>query len=174
MNAFDILIGVIILFGLIRGLFRGLIKEIFSITGVAAGYVVAFSLYPPLAELLAKYLPLADYSRLIAFLIIFGAVFLLVSIIGVIFKYLSKIPYFGWTDRTCGAFFGLIKGFLIVCVLFIAFAALPPKDGTMIKKSFLAPYLVHVPNQLIKITNRDMKKLFSESTEGLNKVWKRK
>ena len=96
------------------------------------------------------------------------------AIIGVIFKYLSKIPYFGWTDRTCGAFFGLIKGFLIVCVLFIAFAALPPKDGAMIKKSFFAPYLVHVPNQLIKITNRDMKKLFSESTEGLNKVWKRK
>ena len=174
MHPFDITVGVIILFCLIRGIFRGLVKEISSITGVVAGYYMAYSYYLPAAELLSKYLSFAAYSRFVAFIIIFCAVFLVVSIVGVILKYLLKISFLGWTDRICGAIFGLIKGFLIACVLFIAFAAFLPKESSAITKSYLAPYLYHLPKQAIKITNKEMKKQFAETMESLHKVWKRK
>jgi membrane protein required for colicin V production len=172
MNPFDILIAIILGFCLIRGIFRGLVKELSSIVGVMAGYYAAYSYYLYVAKLIAKYLSLTAYSQIISFLIIFCGVFLIISILGVIIKYLLNISFLGWVDRICGAGFGLIKGFLIASILFIAFTAFLPKDSTLIKKSFLAPHLRHAPTQMVKIVPKDMKQQFTKNMEGLKKSWK--
>jgi membrane protein required for colicin V production len=174
MNPFDILIAVIIGFCLIRGIFRGLVKELSSIVGVMAGYFAAYSYYLYAAKLMTKYLSLSAYSQIISFLFIFGAVFIIISIFGVIIKYLLNISFLGWVDRICGAGFGLIKGFLIACILFIAFTAFLPTDSTLIKKSFLAPHLRHAPTQMIKIVPKDMKQHYTKNLEGFKKSWKTK
>ena len=172
MNSFDVLIAVIIGFNLVRGIFRGLVKELSSLIGVMAGYYAAYSYYPFVAKWLSKYLSLTAYSQIISFLIVFGTIFMVISVLGVIIKYLLNISFLGWVDRICGAGFGLIKGLLIVSILFIVFTAFLPKDSTFIRKSFIAPHLRYLPAAVVKIVNKDMKRQFNDNMEGLKKAWK--
>jgi membrane protein required for colicin V production len=174
MNPFDVLIAVINGFCLIRGIFRGLIKELSSIAGVLAGFYAAYSYYAYLAKLLSHYLSFSAYSEIISFLVIFCAVFIIISILGVIIKYVSSISSLGWVDRISGAGFGLIKGLLITFILFIAFTTFLPKNNTLMKKSLLAPHLSYVPAKMIKIVDPDMKQQFIKNIEGLKKAWKTK
>lgn len=172
MNPFDIMVAVIIGFCLIRGIFRGLIKELSSIIGVLAGYYAGYTYYLYIAKYLSQWL--SEYSKLVSFLIIFCAVFIFISILGVIIKYLLNISFLGWIDRICGGGFGLIKGLLIVSVLFIGFTTFLPKNSSLIKDSLLAPHLSHVSIKMTKIIQKDMKIEFNSKIEGLQKAWKKK
>lgn len=172
MNSFDILVTIIVGFCLIRGIFRGLVKELSSILGVMTGYYVANSYYPQVAKFLSRWISVVDYSRLTGFLAVFIAVFLLISILGVIIKYLMSIAFLGWADRISGGVFGLIKGLLIASILVVVFTTFLPKNTSMIKDSVVAPYLSHVSTQLAKIVNKDMKLEFAEKIESLKKAWK--
>jgi len=173
MNSFDILVTVIFGFCLIRGIFRGLVKELSSIIGVMAGYYAAYSYYPHIAKFLSQWIPVVAYSRLIGFLVIFLGVFLIVSILGVIIKYLMSISFLGWADRISGGVFGLIKGLLIASVLFIVFTTFLPKNASIVKDSVVAPYLSHASTLMAKIVKKDMKTEFVQKFEGLKKAWKK-
>ena len=174
MSPFDILIAVVIGFCLIRGIFRGLVKELSSIVGVMAGFYAAYTYYPYFAKILVKFLAFSAYSDVVSFLLIFCIIFFIISILGVIIKYLLSISYMGWVDRICGAVFGLTKGLLICFIFFIAFTTFLPKNNTIMKKSLLAPHLSYVPAKMIKIVNKDMKQRFTKNIEGLKKAWEKK
>lgn len=173
MNSFDILVSIIFSFCLIRGIFRGLVKELSSIIGVMAGYYAAYSYYPYVAKFLSQWVPAVAYNKLIGFLIIFIGVFLIISILGVIIKYLMSIAFLGWADRISGGIFGLIKGLLIASVLFIVFTTFLSKNTPIVKDSVLAPYLSRLSTQMAKIVDKDMKTEFTEKFEGLKKAWKK-
>ena len=117
MNPFDILIVVILGYSLVRGLFRGLVKEISSIIGVFGGFYAAYTYYTVLARYLSGLIHDAAYLNILSFLIIFCCVLIVVSILGVIIKYLLNIAFLGWVDRIGGFVFGITKAVLIVCVL---------------------------------------------------------
>jgi membrane protein required for colicin V production len=173
MNSFDFLVVIILGFCLVRGIFRGLVKELSSIIGVMTGYYAAFSYYPRVAKFLSQWVPVLAYNRLIGFLVIFIGIFLIISILGVIIKYLMSIAFLGWTDRISGGIFGLVKGLLIGSVLFIVFTTFLPKNTSFVKDSVVAPYLSHVSTQIAKIGNKDMKQEFAEKIEDLKKAWKK-
>ncbi len=173
MNSFDILVSIIFGFCLIRGIFRGLVKELSSIIGVMAGYYAAYSYYPYVAKFLSKWVSVVDYSRLIGFLVVFTVVFLIISILGVIIKYLMSIAFLGWVDRISGGIFGFIKGLLIASVLFIVFTTFLSKNASLVKDSIVAPHLSHLSMQMAKIVSKDMKHEFTEKIEGLKKAWKK-
>ena len=173
MNSFDILVSIIFGFCLIRGIFRGLVKEVSSIIGVIAGYYAAYSYYSYVAKFLSQWISVVAYSRVIGFLVIFVGVFLIISILGVIIKYLMSIAFLGWADRISGGIFGLIKGLLIVSVLFIVFTTFLSKNASIVQDSILAPHLSHISTQMAKIMKKDMKHEFTEKVEGLKKAWKK-
>ena len=56
MNLFDIVVVIIIGFCLIRGGFRGLVKELSAIVGVLAGYYGAYTYYPEVAAMLSRWI----------------------------------------------------------------------------------------------------------------------
>lgn len=130
MNKFDMLIIVILAFCVIRGVFRGLIKEMSSIIGVLAGFYAAYSYYMVIAKLLSRWISSAAYLNIVSFLILFCGVFFVISILGIVIKYVLDIAFMGWVDRVCGAGFGIIKGILIISVLLIIFTAFLPKNAT--------------------------------------------
>lgn len=173
MNSFDIFAIIITGFCLIRGIFRGLVKELASIVGVMAGYYAAYSYYPAVTRFLSQWIPSTDYSRLIGFLLLFGGVFLVISILGVIIKYLMNVSHLGWTDRISGSFFGLLKGVLIVAVMFIVFTTFLPQNTSLIKDSFVTPHLSRLSTQMTRIVSKDMRREFVEKIESLQKAWKK-
>jgi membrane protein required for colicin V production len=173
MNPFDILIVIIFGFCLIRGFFRGFIKEVSSIIGVLGGFYAAYTYYMEFAKLLSGWISDKSYLYIVSFLIIFCGVFLIISILGVVIKYILNIAFFGWVDRICGAGFGIIKAVLIVSVLLIALTAFLPKEAPIIKNSMLSPRVSFISEKMAKVIPKDMKHQFVSKIEELKKAWKK-
>jgi membrane protein required for colicin V production len=172
MNPFDILIIVILGYSLVRGLFRGLVKEISSIIGVLGGFYAAYTYYMLLAKLLSRLIHDVSYLNIVSFLIIFCGVLIIVSVLGVIIKYLLNVAFLGWVDRIGGLFFGIIKAVLIVSVLFISLTAFLPQGSAFIKNSVMAPHVAWVSEKMAKVVSRQMKQDFMTKLEQLKKSWK--
>jgi len=173
MNQFDILIVIVFGFCLIRGFFRGFIKEISSIIGVLGGFYAAYTYYLEVASPLSGWISDKSYLYIISFLIVFCGVFLIISIIGVVIKYILNIAFLGWIDRICGAGFGIIKATLIVSVLFIALTAFLPKGAPIVKDSMLSPHVSFISEKMAKVIPKDMKHQFVSKIEELKKAWKK-
>ena len=173
MNALDIFIIVVVSFCLIRGIFRGLIKELSSIIGVLAGFYGAYTYYMRLAELLSRWISDQGYLNVFSFLVIFCCVFILISVLGVVIKYLLNVAFLGWIDRICGASFGLIKGILIVSVVLISLTAFLPKGSPLVEQSLMAPHVALVSEKMAKVVSKDMKHSFSDKVAVLKKAWKK-
>ena len=172
MNPFDILIVVILGYSLIRGIFRGLVKEISSIIGIFGGFYAAYTYYKILAKLLSGLISDVAYLNILSFLIIFCGVLIVVSVLGVIIKYLLKIAFLGWVDRIGGLIFGITKGILIVSVLFISLTAFLPKGSAFIKNSVLAPHVSWVSEKMASVVSQEMKIDFMTKLGELKKAWK--
>lgn len=174
MNLLDWVLAVILGYCLIRGIFRGLIKELSSIIGVLAGLYGAYTYYPHLAKLLARWISDTGYLNIISFLLIFIAVCIIVSMLGVMIKYLMNISFLGWTDRLGGALFGTVKGGLIVAVLVLVLTTFLPKNTPVLRDSVGARYMMQVSATLVHLVSKDMKQLFSTKKNELNKAWQTK
>jgi membrane protein required for colicin V production len=176
MNPFDILTITILAYGLIRGIFRGLVREISSIIGVLGGFYAAYTYYPDVAQMISpvasRWISNSSTINILSYLVIFTIVVVIVSILAVIIKYLLNIAYLGWVDRVCGAFFGLIKSGLVICVLFIVFTSFSPHGAPLIKKAKLSPYIAAGSEVMAKVVSKEMKDRFKLNIEELKKFWK--
>ena len=174
MNFFDIIIVIILGYCVIRGIFRGLIKELSSIIGVLGGFYAAYTYYMVVAKLLSKWIANTGYLNILSFLIVFCGVFIIISILGVIINYLLKIAFLGWVDRICGAGFGAMKGILIVSVLLITLTTFLPKGTPVIKDSLLSPHVTLISEKMVKVASKDMKHAFLVKITELKKAWKKR
>jgi membrane protein required for colicin V production len=172
MNPFDIIIIVILGYCLVRGVFRGLVKEVSSIIGVLGGFYAAFTYYTILTKFLSGLIKETAYLNILSFLIIFCGVLIIVGILGVIIKYLLNIAFLGWVDRIGGVGFGLVKGILIASTLFITLTAFLPKGSAFLKNSMLAPHVSWVSEKMAKVISKEMKQDFMAKLGELKKAWK--
>ncbi len=171
MNAFDIIVVIVLAYSLIRGIFRGLVKEVSSIVGVLGGFFAAYSFYGTVAGTLVGFVSNPAYRNILAFLAIFCAVVVVVNLLAIVIKYLMKIVFLGWFDRVGGLGFGLLKGVLIVAVLFMALTAFLPKGTPLVQKSIIAPYISLVAEKMATVVSSDIKRDFSTKLGELKKGW---
>lgn len=172
MNILDILILVILGFCLVRGIFRGIIKELTSIVGVFVGFFVAYNFYPVVAVLISRFFANEAYLNIVSFLLAFTVLFLAVGLVGVILKHLFKAVALGWLDRALGATFGFVKAVLIVSVLLVPLTTYLPQKSPVIKDSFLAPYATTISQILVTVVPKEMKEKFHENINALKETWK--
>ena len=171
MNPFDILVLTILTYGLIRGIFRGLVRELSSIVGVLGGFYAAYTYYPHLARLISPWISDTAYLNIVSYMVVFSVVVIIVGILAVVIKYLLNIAYLGWVDRICGALFGLLKGGLVSCVLFIVLTAFLPKGAPIIKHSTLSPHVATVSEVMAKAISKDMKENFILKIKDFKQSW---
>ena len=173
MNILDIFIGIIIGFCLVRGIFRGIIKETASIVGVCVGFFAAYTFYQDVGDLLSGFFNDKSHLNIFSFLFIFTFMFLAVGFVGVILKNLLKGVALGWADRLLGATFGFVKAVLIVSVLLVSLTAFLPKKSPVIKDSFLAPHLSTLSEKIDGVVPEEMKEKFGDNIKELKKTWKK-
>lgn len=172
MNGLDVFFTVILGFSLIRGIFRGLVKEVASIIGVLSGYYAAYTYYPLVARLLSRWMSNTAYLNIVSFLILFCLVFFFISMIGVVLKYLLSIAYMGWADRISGVLFGLTKAILVASVILVALTTFLPRNAPLIRESLMAPYVTHISETIAKIVSPEMKRTFSGKLDALKASWR--
>lgn len=172
MNLFDIAIIIIVGFSLIRGFFRGFIKELFSVIGLFVGFYAAYTYYQQIAKFLSQWITNASYLNILSFMIIFCGIFFIISILGVIIKYVLNISFLKWADRIFGAGFGAIKGILFVSILLIMLITFLPKGTPIIKKSRLSPHFLLVSTKMASVIPEEMKRNFTDKIRELKRVRK--
>lgn len=166
MNWVDlILVFVIALFGL-RGFFRGLFREFFSLVGLIAGFMLAVAFLKPAASFAAalwKLPPLLLKGSV--FVIIFFLVYFLFNLAGWLLHRSESLLFLKILNRAGGIAVGVGKGAAIIALLifFLGDAAWLPKAS---KENFHGSYLVsplsHFAENLIRIGKQ---RVFSVDSE---------
>ncbi len=143
MNWLDIAIVAIVAGFVAAAYSAGLIREIITLLSVIAGIIIAGQLYDNLTADLLVFMDDSDAADAISFLVLFGAVYLFGQILAYTLKAGASLLMLGWANHIGGAFFGLLKGLIVVELLLIVFAAYPELglDGA-VGGSELAPYFV--------------------------------
>lgn len=147
MNVFDIVILVILAAFLVKGLVRGLLKELCSLLGMLGGAALAFCYHVPLAEMMAETLRLPPSVGVVtAFLAIFLTTILFFAVLGHLLSRFVKLLFLGGLNRLVGSFFGLAQGVVLLSVILFALS-LRPLPGFLqpaYKSSELVPPFVHL------------------------------
>ena len=172
MNLLDIIIIVILGFCLIRGIFRGIVKELASIVGVVAGLYAAYTYYTYVSRLLTQWISNSGYRNILAIFLIFCLVMIFIGVLGILIKYALKIAHLGWFDRICGAGFGSIKGILIVSVIIFMLTTFLPGGTPVVRDSLLAPHVMMLSEKIVLVVPDDMKRKFTDKFKELQKSWR--
>jgi len=158
MNGFDLMVLVIVLFCMIRGAFRGLIREVSGIVAVIAGFYGAFNYYFMLSPHLEFLIHTPGIRHLVSFSVLFCSIVILVGLLAALIRQLMHVVFLGWVDRTFGLIFGTAKGVLIAAVLFIVLTAFVPSGTTsLINRSETAPYLAQMSRAMTLFISRNLR-----------------
>lgn len=124
MNLLDIIVLVVLVFFALKGLTRGLINEVSSLSGLVLGSFFAYKMYPTLAVPLQKVLHIPLYvSMFLAFLLILIAIGVVAHIAGNVITTALKLVMLGSINRLGGIAIGLIEGVLLLSLSFSALTA---------------------------------------------------
>jgi membrane protein required for colicin V production len=171
MNGFDVLVLVIISFCIIRGYFKGLIREISGIIGVVVGFYGANTYYQLLTPYLETLIKTPGARSLICFFILFCGILILIGLLAALIRKFLSLVFLGWVDRFFGLAFGTAKGGLIVSVLFIMMMTFIP-NTQFLSGSKTAPYVSRVANAMTLFLSQSMKTDFFKHLEGIKTNWK--
>lgn len=140
MTSFDYIVLFIVGISIVVSMMRGAVRELLAIAGWIAAIYVAKTYAIQLMPLLPEDIPTEPLRVLASHVILFFAVLLISSLLTIALSSLIKKIGLNWLNRGLGAFFGLARGLLIVCVLiFMAGLTNLPKDARWTNAMFSSP-----------------------------------
>ena len=153
---FDLIILTITLILGLKGLFRGLIKEVFGIIGIIGAIFVASRISKEIGDLIAPVLVLENEAtiKLIGFITAVLFVWIIVYSAGVIVSKIFSASGLGVVDRIFGFIFGAAKIFLIFSVIAYSLYQVQSFKKVIDEKfsnSSVMPHLISVGSYIIKL-----------------------
>ncbi|MTE26974.1 CvpA family protein [Winogradskyella ouciana] len=122
MSIIDIILAALLLFGFIRGLFKGLFVEIASLLALVLGIYGAIHFSYFAADLLDSKVDWNEETiNIVAFAITFVIIVLAISLAGKALTKLADFAALGILNKLLGGVFGALKIGLILSVLLIVF-----------------------------------------------------
>jgi len=116
-NFIDIFLGIILLYGLFKGLKNGLFVELASLVSLLLGVYLSIEFSNLTADFIRETLSFdSDYLEIIAFLITFILVVVLVTLLAKVFTKIVDFANLGLINRLLGAVFGLVKIVFILSI----------------------------------------------------------
>jgi membrane protein required for colicin V production len=125
MNGLDVAAIAIVGISFLAAISKGLLSELVSLASVIAGIYLAVLFYPQAGELLTRLQVGPTIAPFLGFLIVFLATILTGAVLASLVRKGIHLLRLKWADRLLGGAFGLLRGWLIVSVVFLAFASFP-------------------------------------------------
>ncbi len=166
-----IIIAITLILGL-KGLFRGLIKEVFGIIGIIGAIFVASRISKEVGDLLAPVLVLENEAtiKLIGFVVSLVGVWLVVYSAGVVVSKIFSASGLGVIDRIFGFVFGAAKIFLIFSVISYALYQVQSFKKVIDEKfatSIVMPHLISVGSYIIKLDTNTITNGFDKAVNSV-------
>lgn len=122
MNIFDIIIAVLLLFGFVRGILKGLFVEVASLVALITGVYGAMHFSYFISDWLASSVSWDEkYISLTAFAGTFIVIIIVISLLGKVLTKVADFASLGILNKILGGVFGALKIGLILSVAFIFF-----------------------------------------------------
>ena len=155
-NLFDLLVILFILASAFFAFSRGFFQEIFSLFSWSGALLISYFYSKYLIDYVDKILNNPTLSNLITYLVIFIVSLFLLSFISKKISGLIKYSSVGMIDRSLGFLFGVIRGYILLCLIFFGynffFKEVYPK---WLEKSKLSYILMKGSIELISIFDKD-------------------
>ena len=137
MTGIDLILGGVLLYGLIKGLWKGLFIELASLVSLLLGIYLAIKFSGVIGNMFDSQLPDdPGNAAIVAFIITFLAVVIGITLLAKAFTKIADFSGLGLLNRILGGFFGLLKTALILSVALNFFLKLNT-GNTIAKKETL-------------------------------------
>lgn len=142
MNYIDIILTVLLAFGVVQGLRHGLVKELASVIAVIIGIYVARYWSDYMSRLLVEWTGWSmQICTPLAYVLVFIVVALIIHALSYIISKILSAVMLGWVNRILGAVFGFVKLVLIISVILnlltLVDSVVSVKDRPGVKNSVL-------------------------------------
>jgi len=118
-SSVDIVISIILIYGIIRGFYRGFFLEVSALTGLLLGIYCAINFKEVIGYYLEKILSWEEnYIIIVSFLVTLIIVVVTLNLIAKSLTKLADIMALGLLNKIAGAFLGLIK-YSVICIVFV-------------------------------------------------------
>ncbi len=148
MNTLDVICITVVGFTVIRGAFRGLIREVMGAAAVGAALIVAGLVYKHMSDTFSGVLLDSNVRDGTAYALTFGVLVVVFALVGWFLDSLIKrAPNLGPLNQGGGIVFGGLKGVLVVAVILLCLRWFPDA-GDALDDSALAPVFEPLVNTM--------------------------
>ncbi|KAF2515096.1 CvpA family protein [Flavobacterium salilacus subsp. salilacus] len=149
MAVVDIIIGCVLVYGFIRGVWKGFFSELASLLSILLGIYAAIMLSGYMIQVINRYLHWEGKPiRIIAFILTFILAVIAVILLGKLFTKLASFAMMGWLNKLLGGVFGFLKWLIIVSLLAHIFSRINHKETLADKNDLNESYCY---NPLLKV-----------------------
>jgi len=122
MNTIDIILAVLLIFGFVRGIMKGLFVEVASLVSLIAGVYGAIHFSYFVSNYLTEHVSWEErYITIVSFAVTFAIIVLVISLLGRIFTKIADFAALGVINSILGGVFGALKIGLILSIALIIF-----------------------------------------------------
>ena len=141
----DLVLTVFVAFLLVKGIWKGFVKEISGILAVVGGVITSFMLHSAAEGFLSPYVG-PKYLGFVAYSILFIAAYLGIMLLGSFIDRVVKSVMLGSFNRILGGLFGLLKALLWTSLCVYAYSSLQEGVGFdhpgLVANSIFYPFLL--------------------------------
>ncbi|MFQ5345045.1 MAG: CvpA family protein [Mariprofundus sp.] len=148
MNFVDYILITIVGLSMVLSLWRGFVREVVSLIGLVAAFLVASRLSGRTGDFLSPWISNATVADIAGFILVFVAIMIVTGLIGAIIRRLVDIAALTATDRTLGMLFGAARGMLLISLCFLVYTSYTSPTQPWLKKSLLTPYAIELGDLL--------------------------
>jgi len=164
MNLLDLLLGVLIAWFAVSGIVRGLVRQLFSLGGLAAGHLSGIRYY----GFAQTHLGLSfQYAEVVGYAVVFLAAYLAVRLIGGLLEDRVRKSKLSGSDRLAGMAAGLLKGALLSIVIVFLLVILLPRDARLLRESMAAPTAIVAGKRIAAAFPERFAESFREKTQAI-------
>jgi|SRR5690554_352048 membrane protein required for colicin V production len=127
-NIVDLIVIVVLLLSALLAFSRGFVHEVLGVGAWVAAIFATLWLFSPVQEIARELISIELLADIAAGVAIFLVALILFSIVSRMIGRRVRESSLGFLDRTLGVLFGLARGVVIICLLWLGLAWLMPED----------------------------------------------
>jgi membrane protein required for colicin V production len=170
MTVLDYFVLLVVLASVASGATKGIIRVIASVAFAVAGVILAGMLYTYAAGLLRVFVA-AWLANVLGFVLVFVVVLVGGAILSWRLRRGVKRARLGWIDHGLGAIFGLLRGWLICSVIYLALTAFPMRPEA-VERAVFGPALLEGTRVIAYLTSRELRERFFDGYQTVRQTRK--
>ena len=170
MTILDIVAAIIMLVSIFGAARKGLVAELISLASVVIGLILSFMFYDRIGKLLVDLLVVETLALMVGFFLILFTFLIVGILVARLARQTLKFFFLRWLDRLLGSTFGILRGWLVVAILFLAMTAFP-MTGSLVADSISGEFFLASARIIVQFAPPKLNERFSSEYNRIYELW---